>query len=336
MSALAKRTRMSPPCGIASAAFISRFWNICPSWPASASTPRRFLATVNVMPQRAPLRQNAAVCSASCTIDTAFFTGLPPLANVISCCVSSRARRAEPSARSSDDRVRSVRVGSVSARDTEPRMPVSKLLKSWAIPPASTPTASSFSTRWISISMFFCWVTSCTMTTRLCGTSSCTSQELLTLAHTGSKSARAKRHCAPTSGGELPSAGSASCRAASAASPGCTKSSSGRPTVSCSARSRNAQNAALARTIRPCGVASAMPTALVSNSARKRSSLARKALSALRRWLSSSARPETQTTCRSAPNVGTSENSTSIGVPSLRVRCASKRMKPSRFKSGWP
>ena len=137
------RIRIVPPAGIACTALITRSlitWRICPS---STSAGQRSGENENSQRTFAPRRAKPAASWIRSAIEEAVVTGSPPFEKVSSCLVRSLARRQAPSA-SSRRRVE----GSPGARlvfssRMFPRTAVKMLLKSCAMPPASTPTDSS-------------------------------------------------------------------------------------------------------------------------------------------------------------------------------------------------
>ena len=132
-----------PPCGIAWTAFRTMFWTTCAIWPSSASTAVSAPSMSSRHPTRDPLSENFAALSITGRRDKTRLSGLPPLENVSSWvvrptdCRSALLRLLEHA-----ERGRS-RAETLLATEMQPKMLCSRLLKSWAIPPASRPIASS-------------------------------------------------------------------------------------------------------------------------------------------------------------------------------------------------
>ena len=135
-----------PPSGIASRAFTTRFMITCSIWPGSALTvPRSGAATVTIRtsspisrrsmrsrPATRALRSISRGCSACLRLKES------------SCRVIEAARSAALRICSTYSRRGSTSPRSSWSRSALPRMAVRTLLKSWATPPASLPTASIF------------------------------------------------------------------------------------------------------------------------------------------------------------------------------------------------
>ena len=93
-------------------------------------------------------------------IEAVSLTGSPPFEKVRSCWVRSRARKVAFSASERSEAIFSSGSTSKAARFRLPRIATRMLLKSWAIPPAKTPTDSSFFILMSSSSILSCSVTS--------------------------------------------------------------------------------------------------------------------------------------------------------------------------------
>ena len=146
---------ITPPSGMAWSAFMIRLcitWLICPS---SASTAGRLAGMSRWHFMFEPLTEKLADSFIMPLKSTAILTGRPPLEKVRSCFVRSFALCAALSASIRGLLTLSSFCDRSLATDRLPIIAVRRLLKSWAIPPASVPRDSSLLAFRSSSSFFF-------------------------------------------------------------------------------------------------------------------------------------------------------------------------------------
>ena len=146
---------ITPPSGMAWSAFMIRLcitWLICPS---SASTAGNLpgIATSHLIFE--PLTEKLADSFMMPLKSTALFTGRPPFEKVRSCLVRSFALCAALSASIRGLLILSSLCDRNLATERLPIIAVRRLLKSWAMPPASVPSDSSLLALRSSSSFFF-------------------------------------------------------------------------------------------------------------------------------------------------------------------------------------
>ncbi len=115
-------------------------WLIC---PRSTCAGQRLSAKSKSPRTREPCSANPTASRTMSGSSTALRTGDPPFANVSNCCVRSRARNPARSLSTRKFSSSACSCRPVSTSEILPRITVNKLLKSCAIPPASTPSDSS-------------------------------------------------------------------------------------------------------------------------------------------------------------------------------------------------
>ncbi len=142
----AARTRISPPAGIASRAFTNRFISTCSSCPGSAHTRSGEDGTsiASAMDAGSRRRQSGSALRTSAPTSIAAGVAARCRPNAKSCRTSAAARIVVSCARRSSLAAGDSAATSANASSTLPRIAVSRLLKSCAIPPARCPSASSF------------------------------------------------------------------------------------------------------------------------------------------------------------------------------------------------
>ena len=147
-----------PPPGIASRALTARFKSTCSSCPGSALTAPAVGSSEVTSSTSSPSNRRSmrsilpTTTLSSSTLGASTWRRL----NASSCRVSSAARRPACRISSASSRRGSPEGMLLSSSWVEPRMAVSRLLKSWAMPPASCPTASIFCD-WRSCSSSWRW-----------------------------------------------------------------------------------------------------------------------------------------------------------------------------------
>ncbi len=149
-----------PSSGIAWRALMTIFWMTWLICPVSALTSHRSSGMLRTIFTLLPLKANSALSVMVEPMAVLRMTGSPPREKVSNCAVRSLARMAAFSVLSSMALAFSGSSRHWRAMLMLPRIPTSKLLKSWAIPPARTPTDSSFLTLKSSSSVRFSSVTS--------------------------------------------------------------------------------------------------------------------------------------------------------------------------------
>ena len=134
-----------PPRGMASRALTARFMSTCSSWPGSARTAAAVDGSRSTSSMSSPMRRRSILESSSMRPPSGTTSGTRTCLRL-----NARSWRVRAEARSAALRISCIlprRVGSWSLgimRSPYPRMAVSRLLKSCAMPPASRPTASIF------------------------------------------------------------------------------------------------------------------------------------------------------------------------------------------------
>src|SRR5438034_138269 len=156
-----------PPVGMASRAFTARFKSTCSSWPGSAFTDPASGASVTESSMSSPSSRRSIFCMWATT-------ALRPSTLGASTCrrLNARSWRVSSAARTPAFLISTASSwrgssGGVawSNNCVDPRIAVSRLLKSWAIPPASCPTASIF-WDWRSCSSSVRWAVTSRASTR--------------------------------------------------------------------------------------------------------------------------------------------------------------------------
>ena len=149
----------------ASDAFITRFISTCRSCVASPSTGGSDGSSWywNVVPLATVIRSNCPVSSTRLFRSTSSMMNWPRPLYASICRASSAARCADVCTSCRCSRIGESGGSSSSARLAFPRIPTSKLLKSWAMPPASTARLSSFCVSLSASSVRFTSVRSRTM-----------------------------------------------------------------------------------------------------------------------------------------------------------------------------
>ncbi len=140
-------------------AFMSTLLITCSIWCLSILQGRVFSSMCRLQETFEPLSTNLTVSSIKPARNSVFFTGAPPLEKVKSCRVKWRARSMAPLAVIKYLTVSSSAVFNIT-RSILPNIPVRRLLKSWAMPPARIPRDSSFCEFNSNDSAFFRFVTS--------------------------------------------------------------------------------------------------------------------------------------------------------------------------------